>query len=435
MFNPIFRRRQHPARVAPALAYPPHWQGMARLATLTVVTGIGGCGGGGDAVAPAQPAASGTIAVSLATDAPACGFDAINLTIAKLRFHRDVTADANGPGWEELRFAPTRQVNLLHAATAANGSAIVLGELKLPAGLYTQAMLVPAAGVAPVARPAGASADVTLTTSAAFAAGGRLPIDLKVVEGQTLPLVIDADGCAALQPRGTGFVFKPRPRAVPATVNGINGYLAPGASGKLAIVTAQRSGAIYATAVPHPTTGAFTLARLDAGNYDVVVHAPGLAAAVIGKVPVSASGMTSIANATAPLATPATDSSTIEGRVTYTAPAVNAPDGTWVAVTQTIPANLAIGRTAIIVTYRLQATDADSGSYQIAGLPRGRLYYAPYQASQPLSLGPIATQLGDSHYRAESVATGYGNKTSVASNNIDASNGSVSGINIAITLP
>lgn len=85
--------------------------------------------------------------------APACGVDGITVTLAKLRLHRDANA--------------------------------------------------------------GATADVTLATSARYAAGVRLPVDLKVVEGQALPLVLDMDACAALVPRGAGYVFMPRPRALP----------------------------------------------------------------------------------------------------------------------------------------------------------------------------------------------------------------------------
>lgn len=405
--------------------------GCATLAAMSVMSGCGG--GGSDAVTPAQPPAKGTIAVSLATNAPACGFDAVTLSLAKVRFHRDVNADAGGAGWEELLLAPDKPVNLIHAP-GAGGSTVALGELALPAGLYTQAILVPAIA-APVARRAGTTAAVTFDTPGNYGAGTRLPLDLHVAEGQTSPVVLDLDSCTAVQPRGAGFVFKPRTRAVPASLNGITGYLGLAAQGKLAVVTAQRSGAIHATAVSDPATGAFALTRLEPGNYDVVVQAPGLAAAVIGKVPVTASGYTSVSSATAPLLLPAGDSSAIAGRVTYTAPATVAPDGTWVAVSQTIPANLAIGRTATIVTYRLQSADVDSGVYQVGGLPRGALQYAAYQATLPLALTPLTTQLGNGHFRVETVATGYGNKTSTPSSNVDVSGANAAAIDIAITLP
>lgn len=403
------------------------------LAAVTLCT-LSACGGGSDAPTNAAAATRGTIAVSVATNAAACGLDAVTVTPAKLRLHRDVSATAGAAGWEELQL-PATPLNLLQAPGAPAGNAVALGELALPTGLYTQAILVLDVSKTVTARRTGASSDVALETDAALAAGSRLPIDLPVAGGQTLPLVLDLDACNALQPRGAAMAFKPRPRAVPATVNGMGGYLDAAYRAMNARLTAQKSGAIYATAVAHPTTGEFALTRLAPGNYDLVVQAPGAATLVIGSVPVAATGITSVATATAPLAPVASAVSAISGTLAYTALATAPADGTWVAVSQTIPANLAISRPALIVTYRFQPADLDIRTYALQNLPRARLRYAPYQAALPLTPAPIATALGDGHYRVETVASGYGNKTTVASANVDVSAGDASGIDIAITTP
>lgn len=57
---------------------------------------VAGCSGGGDGGggATAQP---GTLGVSL-TDAPACGFDEVNVTVSKVRIHQSSSADDKAAG-------------------------------------------------------------------------------------------------------------------------------------------------------------------------------------------------------------------------------------------------------------------------------------------------------------------------------------------------
>ncbi|MBI3357013.1 MAG: DUF4382 domain-containing protein, partial [Nitrospirae bacterium] len=64
------------------------WMGL--LATVFVV-GCGSDGGGGGAQL-------GSLSVSL-TDAPACGFDQVNVTVDKVRVHQSNSADPNAAGW------------------------------------------------------------------------------------------------------------------------------------------------------------------------------------------------------------------------------------------------------------------------------------------------------------------------------------------------
>ncbi len=93
----------------------------------------GSSGGGGDS-APA----AGTLGVSL-TDAPACGFDAVNVTVVKVRVHQSSSASDTDAGWTDITLSPARKINLINLT---NGVLDRLGETPLAAGHYTQLRLV-----------------------------------------------------------------------------------------------------------------------------------------------------------------------------------------------------------------------------------------------------------------------------------------------------
>src|SRR5262245_58231184 len=71
-----------------------------------------GCGGGGDSGSGGGTAQPGTVSVSM-TDAPACGFDAVNVTVSKVRIHQSDTASENSAGWADITLNPPRKINLL----------------------------------------------------------------------------------------------------------------------------------------------------------------------------------------------------------------------------------------------------------------------------------------------------------------------------------
>src|SRR5450756_555876 len=98
------------------------WLTASLLALL--VTGCGGGGGGGGGSAP------GTLGVSL-TDAPACGFDAVNVTVVKVRAHQSSSASDTDAGWADITLNPARKINLLNLT---NGVLDTLGEPPLSAG-------------------------------------------------------------------------------------------------------------------------------------------------------------------------------------------------------------------------------------------------------------------------------------------------------------
>ena len=108
------------------------WLMAFLLSTLLAGCGSGGGGDGGAAPAP------GTLGVSL-TDAPACGFDAVNVTVVKVRVHQSASATENDAGWSDITLSPARKINLL---SLNNGALIGLGETPLAAGHYTQLRLL-----------------------------------------------------------------------------------------------------------------------------------------------------------------------------------------------------------------------------------------------------------------------------------------------------
>ena len=101
---------------------------------------VAACGGGGGS---SSEAVSGTGTMRLAlTDAPACGYDAVNVTIERVRVHQSSGAGDNDSGWYDLVVSPRQRVDLL---SLTNGVLEELGEMPLPAGRYTQMRVLLAA--------------------------------------------------------------------------------------------------------------------------------------------------------------------------------------------------------------------------------------------------------------------------------------------------
>ena len=84
-----------------------HSKQLTWLMGLLLTGFVAGCGsdGGGST----QP---GTAGVSM-TDAPACGFEAVNVTVSKVRVHQSESASNNAAGWTDITVNPPRKINLL----------------------------------------------------------------------------------------------------------------------------------------------------------------------------------------------------------------------------------------------------------------------------------------------------------------------------------
>jgi hypothetical protein len=421
-------------------------------ATAIAAAALAACGGGGDDDSPSQApiatAATGTGAVAAATDAPSCGLDEVNVSIGKIRFHKDFQATNASSGWSEVVFAQgTKKVNLLNAASVLGGGTMSIGSVTLPAGIYTQMRVVIETPVAAVQNPntirlKGSTAFVNLETPANLATEGvKMPIDLTIEEGKQANVVFDLDACNAIHPRATNYVLRPTSRVVPTALNGVSGYIDKAALASDVVITAQQGGISAATAVPNPTTGEFMLPRLPAGNWDVVITGKGRATSVIGQVPVTASTTVAVSTVAAPIVLPTSTTSTISGQIGYAAGKVAPDSGTFVAASQTIAANASTGIPASTFAYRFQPVDQATGNYTLTDLPRTSLRYALYKPALPLTLANITTVPAAGRYKVEAVATGYSRVTTFGTNSsgvpnaaatsdVNASAGNVANVNI-----
>ena len=404
----------------------PFFSGPTRSIALTLaaatLAACGGGGGGDSLPTVTATATTGTVAIAAQTGAPACAYEEVNVSIARIRFHTDAQAAAGASGWSELTFSPARKVNLLNAASVLGGATMAFGELKLPTGVYTQMRLVIETPVSTNVAPntiklKGATTTVTLETPAYLASEGvKMPIDLRIEDGKKADVVFDFDACNAIQPRSANYLLRPISRVVPAALNGITGFIDKTALTSDVVVTAQQGGINATATAPNPTTGEFMLPRLPAGNYDVVITARGRATSVIGQVPVAASTTVAVSTVAAPVALATSTSSRITGQVGYAAGKVAPDSGTFVAASQAIAANATTGIPASTFGVRFQPVDQATGNYTMTDLPRASLRYALYKPALPLVLANIVTIPVAGHYKVEAVANGYSRVSTFGTN-------------------
>jgi hypothetical protein len=369
------------------------------IAAISLVACGGGGGGSGSSTTPT--ATAGTLTVAL-TDAPACGFDAVNVTVNKVRVNTSASASDTDAGWTDITLNPARKINLLNLT---NGVLDSLGQTALPAGHYSQLRLVldpnTGTGMANSVVPTG-GIEKSLTTPSAVQSGIKLVNEFDVAAGQQVDLVLDFDACKSVVTQGNGkYLLKPVVKVVPTAAVGISGFVATSLLGSHVTVSAQQNGQVIGSTVPNATTGEFFLSHLATGNYDVVVTADNHAAAVVGTVPVASSGSTVVSTTSAPLDLPASAVGSISGTVTLPA---NATEAAYVSTKQTFAA----GPT---VTVKYAGADLSTGAYTIANLPVTAPRYAVYSSTLPLSFTTATTVLpGVGKYRVEASGTGYTTK-------------------------
>lgn len=285
--------------------------GMGSVAAASLVA----CGGGGG-----SDDGTGTMRLSL-TDAPACGYEEVFVTVERVRVHRSSTAEANDAGWEELTVSPPRQVDLL---TLTNGTLEPLGQMQLPAGTYTQMRLLLAANgnSAPWANyivPVGGSA-TPLTTPSAQQSGLKMNVNLTVNPDTVADFAIDFDACKSFVRAGNSgqYLIKPVLQVIPILSSKIVGFVAPAmaASGVATSVSAQVDGVPVRATAPD-ANGRFELFPIRTGTYDLVVTSTGRVNAVMTAVPVTAAGATNVSSDTVRIDPPASAASAVvSGTVT-----------------------------------------------------------------------------------------------------------------------
>jgi hypothetical protein len=324
-----------------------------RASAAALLIGLSACGGGGDG----GISGTGVMRLSL-TDAPACGYDQVNVTIQKVRVHQSSDAADSAAGWSEVVLNPARRIDLL---TLTNGVLDVLGQTSLPAGRYTQMRLVLAdnAGGPPFANsvvPTG-GAEVALTTPSAQQSGLKFNVNMDVAANQVADFVIDFDACKSVVKRGNSgqYNLKPVISVTPLLSDAglrVIGYVDTSIANGSTTVSVQQAGLPVKATVPL-ADGRFELYPVPVGSYDLVIGAAGRVTAVMTGVPVGTTSVTTV-NSTSFAFLPApSTTATVTGTVTPTAATVRA--------LQTLS-----GGPTVEVAWA--AVDADTGVFQ-ATLP------------------------------------------------------------------
>ena len=255
-----------------------------------LVAGLAACGGGGGG------ASNGTLRLAL-TDAPACGYDAVNVTIEKVRVHKsDSAGDADG-GWAEIVLNPARRVNLLDLT---NGVLDELGQTPLPAGKYTQLRLVLAAntGSTPLANSVvftDTKAEVALKTPSGQQSGLKTNIDIDIAPNRLADFVLDFDACKSVVYAGTSgqYLLKPVLTMIPRYISGVSGFVNTSVVNGTTTVSLQQGGVIIKSATPK-SDGTFLLQPVAPGSYTLVLTGSGRATTVVTSVPVVTDTVTAL---------------------------------------------------------------------------------------------------------------------------------------------
>ena len=377
---------------------------LVALAASVALVACGGGGGSGVSNAPAvptpgggaAPATSGTLRVSL-TDAPACGYDEVNVTVERVRVHQSSAASDGDGGWVEIPVVNgPRKVDLL---SLTNGVLMELGETTLAVGQYSQIRLVLASNqsvaMANTVKLTG-GIETELKTPSAQQSGLKLINGFTVAPGAMTDIVLDFDACKSVVKAGNSgqYLLKPVIRMIPRTLTGIAGYVQTGLAG--VTVSAQKDGVVMKATQPN-TSGQFILAPLDPtkGPYDVVFTGTNLTTSVIASVPVVAGQTTTLNSSADSVPMPSSTSGAVNGNV---GPA-GARDSASVRALQTVGTVPAVEVAQVNV-------DPLTGDYSLflpTAAPRLLIYSSPMVT--PLNFQAQNATAGK--YKLEASATGY----------------------------
>lgn len=352
------------------------------------IASLAACGGGGGG---GEPSGNGTLRLAM-TDAPSCGYSAVNVTVEKVRVHQSSSASDNDAGWSEVVLNPARRVDLL---TLTNGVLMELGQVPLPAGKYTQLRLVLASntGAQPLANsvvPTGAS-EVALKTPSGQQSGVKTNVNIDVGANQMADFVLDFDACKSVVAAGASgqYLLKPVVSVIPRFVSGVQGYVEPGTDTSVSL---QFNGELVRATTPD-SAGKFLLQPVAPGNYTLVVVGAGRTTTVITGVPVAAETVTSVSAGAAPLSLQPSPVATVKG---------TAPVDTMVRVLQPLSA----GGTIEVAG---RGVDGVTGAYGFT-VPTLAPRVAPY-AAPGTSLVFAADSAAAGRYAVQARLGGFADKT------------------------
>jgi Domain of unknown function (DUF4382) len=279
-----------------------------------------GCGGSdyGSGSASGPVGGTGTLRVSL-TDAAACGYDMVNVTVSKVRVHQSSNTNENDAGWIDINLSSPQKIDL---TSLVNGTLQELGQAALPAGHYTQLRLVLVANspLDPLNNsviPSGGT-ETPLKTPSGVQSGLKLIHPFDVPPDTLVDVVLDFDACHSIVKKGNGgYGLKPVISVIPMVIGGqIAGFVELPLSNPM--VYAEQAGKVVKTTIPD-ANGYFILKPLPqsstAGDYDVVITADDAATVMIESVPVMAQSTTMVSTDTEPIGLIGSDTHTVSGTI------------------------------------------------------------------------------------------------------------------------
>lgn len=366
-----------------------------------LVAGLAACGGGGGGTSVAE---SGTLKLAL-TDAPACGYDEVNVTIQKVRVHQSSSASETDGGWSEIVLNPALHVDLLKLQ---NGDLAELGEVTLPTGSYNQMRLVLAdnSGSGPLANSVVLTSDksvVALKTPSGQQSGVKAKqFKIDIAANQLANFVIDFDACKSVVVAGNSgrYLLKPQLSVIPRYVSGVAGFVDATLISGYTSVSLQQGGVVVKATTPD-STGKFLLKPVAPGSYTLVLTAPGRTTAVVTGVAVATETVTSVNASGTPLNPPVSATGTVTG---------TAPVDTLVRALQPLTPALT-GGTATTVEVAGQFVNGITGSYSYV-LPVAAPLIAPYVSASNL-LAFTADTAAAGKYTLQASLTGFADKTAV----------------------
>jgi hypothetical protein len=350
-----------------------------------LLSACGGGGGGGD---------SGTLRLAL-TDAPACGFDRVDVTVQKVRVHKSGSANEADDGWSEVVLNPAKRVDLL---SLTNGALVELGQMPLPAGKYNQMrfVLAPNDAANPLANsvtPTG-GVETAVSTPSGAQSGLKMNVDIQVEADKVADFALDFDTCRSFVRLGnSGYVLKPVITIIPRisdAVTRVTGQVALPIATSATSVSLQLNGQPVRS-TPPDSTGRFVLYPVPVGVYDLVITAPGRVVTTITGVPVTSTSSTTVNLVSAPIDPPAspmhsasgavsTNGNPIDAAVSVTKEYVGGPvvsvargpvNGTTGAFSYALPASAPV-RAAFAASAAAVALTADpgtpTGKYTLVGV-------------------------------------------------------------------
>ena len=371
---------------------------------VVVAAALAACGGGGDD-AGAPIGTMGTLRVSL-TDAPACGFDHVYVTVEKVRVHSSGSAEANDSGWTDITLATPQRIDLL---ALSNGAMTTLGQAQLAAGTYQQLRLVLSGNT--TANPLANSVVVTgggeqaVDTPSALQSGLKMNANLTVEATKVADFAIDFDACKSFVRAGNSgkVLLKPVLSVIPLISDAgqrIVGYVDPALANGGATVSAQAAG-VPVRATPTDATGKFVLYPVPTGTYDLVVTANGRANTVMTAVPVTTTAYTNIGSDTVRIVPPASAASVnVSGTIKLAGSTANTEGS--VRALQSLT-----GGPTVEVGYA--NADSASGAYSLR-MPLAMPVMTPYVAAAT-SFTWAGVPADAAKYRFEARATGATPKT------------------------